>query len=534
MIKSELDKNEGKSPDIFIAGDFNLPNINWDTKSSCTGASTEEQRMTGEIFNLMNNYNMIQYVRGATHKAGNTLDLLLTNNPHVIHSYESIPSPHNISHHSLLNIKIHFDLHLNNEKEETHNIRNVFDEYNFFSKTIDWSSMKSDMKDKSWTELPKHSTTDQLEMITDWVVNIIKEHVPKRKFNNKNFNKIPRDRKILFRKRKNIFKKFVNPTKNQKLNKKLINIEIKLKQSYESEKQNQERKATESIKNNPKFFYAYARKHSKTKSKVGPLRNRNDKLVYDKDSIANILQDQYTLVFSIPTVADVIYPNMRPNSLSGIIFDEQDIIEAISTLTPNSAPGPDGFPAILLKNCKEELARPLAIFWRNCLDCGETEEVHKRNHITPISKGGDQGEPSNYRPVSLTSHLTKVFEKVVRKKMVGYLNENNLFNSTQHGFRQGRSCLSQLLSHYDSILSKLEEGKDVDVIYLDFSKAFDKVDHNILLTKLKSLGITGKLLKWIKSFLQDRNQIVFVDGHTRPKFSLECHNDQSLGRYFSL
>ena len=293
----------------------------------------------------------------------------------------------------------------------------------------------------------------------------------------------------------------------------MINIEIKLKQSYESEKQNQERKATESIKNNPKFFYAYARKHSKTKSKVGPLRNRNDKLVYDKDSIANILQDQYTSVFSIPTVADVIYPNICPNSLSDIIFDEQDIIEAISTLTPNSAPGPDGFPAILLKNCKEELARPLAIFWRNCLNCGETEEVHKRNHITPISKGGDQGEPSNYRPVSLTSHLTKVFEKVVRKKMVGYLNENNLFNSTQHGFRQGRSCLSQLLSHYDSILSKLEEGKDVDVIYLDFSKAFDKVDHNILLTKLKSLGVTGKLLKWIKSFLQDRNQIVFVDGH---------------------
>ena len=94
-----------------------------------------------------------------------------------------------------------------------------------------------------------------------------------------------------------------------------------------------------------------------------------------------------------------------------------------------------------------------------------------------------------------------------------YLNDNNLFNPTQHGFRQGRSCLSQLLSHYDSILSKLEEGKEVDVIYLDFSKAFDKVDHEILLSKLKSIGIRGKLLTWIKSFLKNRNQIVFVDGH---------------------
>ena len=279
------------------------------------------------------------------------------------------------------------------------------------------------------------------------------------------------------------------------------------------EQKDQERRATESIKNNPKFFFAYARKHSKSKSKVGPLRDAKNKLVYDKGTISNMLQDQYTSVFSTPTTTDIIHPRICPNSLSDIIFEERDIIEAISTLTPNSAPGPDGFPAILLKNCKEELAKPLTIFWKNCLDCERTEEIHKRNHVTPISKGGDQGEPSNYRPVSLTSHLTKIFEKVVRKKIVEFFDNNNLFNPSQHGFRQGRSCLSQLLTHYDSILSKLEEGEDVDVIYLDFSKAFDKVDHKILLSKLKSLGITGKLHKWIQSFLLDRNQIVFVDGH---------------------
>ena len=130
----------------------------------------------------------------------------------------------------------------------------------------------------------------------------------------------------------------------------------------------------------------YARKHSKTKSKVGPLRDKDNKLIYDKENIANILQDQYVSVFSVPKGTNITHENVCPNLLEDIVFNERDIIEAISSLTPNAAPGPDGFPAVILKNCKEELAKPLTIFWRSCLDQGETKEIHKKNHITPISK----------------------------------------------------------------------------------------------------------------------------------------------------
>ena len=221
LIKSELDKTEGKTPDIFIAGDFNLPHANWDSKCSNPGASTEEQRMTSEIFTLMNDHNLIQHIRGATHKAGNTLDLMLTNNPLLIHSYESAPSPDYISHHSMINVKIHFDLHSSFQKEDPFVVRNVFDEYNFYSKTINWVSIKEKMKDKLWTDLHDQPTADQLSTITDWIIDIIKEYVPKRKPNAKKFQKIPHERKILFRKRKNIFRKFPNPMKNAKSKQKL-------------------------------------------------------------------------------------------------------------------------------------------------------------------------------------------------------------------------------------------------------------------------------------------------------------------------
>ena len=227
--------------------------------------------------------------------------------------------------------------------------------------------------------------------------------------------------------------------------------------------------------------------------------------------MTDLLQEQYKSVFSPSLNNNQIYDKKCEIMLQDIQFDESDIIEAISTISPNSAPGPDGFPAILLKKCKEQLSKPLKLFWRTCLDSGVTVDIHKKNNITPIFKAGDQGDPANYRPVSLTSHLTKVFEKIVRKNIIKHLDDNDLFNPSQHGFREGRSCLSQLLSHYDTILTQLEEGKDVDVIYIDFSKAFDKVDHTILLSKLKAIGLDGKILKWIESFLTNRKQVVVVD-----------------------
>ena len=101
---------------------------------------------------------------------------------------------------------------------------------------------------------------------------------------------------------------------------------------------------------------------------------------------------------------------------------------------------------------------------------------------------------------------------MVRKYIVQFLEENNKLNDGQHGFRMGRSCVSELLMHYDRIVEILESGSNVDTIYLDFAKAFDKVDHGIVLKKLSLLGIRGHLLQWIQSFLSSRTQMVLVNG----------------------
>ena len=191
------------------------------------------------------------------------------------------------------------------------------------------------------------------------------------------------------------------------------------------------------------------------------------------------------------------------------IFTE--IYETMLTLPSNSAAGPDGVPSVLLIKCVNSIKKPLSLFWNNCLQNVVTPLPLKTGHIVPIFKNGDQGSPSNYRPVALTSHLTKIYEKVVRKLIVSHMEINNLFNDSQHGFRSGRSCLSQLLTHFDTITDLLENDVNVDTVYLDFSKAFDKVDHSILLLKLKNFGIPEKTLKWIESFITGRIQKVTVN-----------------------
>ena len=124
----------------------------------------------------------------------------------------------------------------------------------------------------------------------------------------------------------------------------------------------------------------------------------------------------------------------------------------------------------------------------------------------------DKSDPANYRPISLTSHLIKIFERVIRKRLVAHLETNNILTNKQHGFRKGRSCLTHLLKHIDDIIQSMLEGSDHDVNYLDFAKAFDKVDHEILVHKLKQCGVRGRLLSWIKQFLTNRNQYVTING----------------------
>ena len=133
-------------------------------------------------------------------------------------------------------------------------------------------------------------------------------------------------------------------------------------------------------------------------------------------------------------------------------------------------------------------------------------------NVSPIFKKGSKFAPGNYRPISLTSISCKILESIIKDHMVNHLDHNNLIGNTQHGFVRGRSCTTNLLDFFEDITLNLDNNTPTDIIYLDFAKAFDKVPHNRLLTKLRAFGINGNILSWIQDWLTNRRQRTVLNG----------------------
>ena len=199
----------------------------------------------------------------------------------------------------------------------------------------------------------------------------------------------------------------------------------------------EEHEATSKIASDPKFFYKFAKRTSKTKTSIGPLITNDNNLSDDPKVISELLLHQYNSVFSAPLATHAI-----SDCLSTISVNEELIIDVIKELSCNSAAGPDGVPVSLLKNSSVELAKPLNIFFNHSINTGQVLSTWKEAAVVPIYKGGDRSLAKNYRPISLTSAMMKVLERLIRKQLVNFLSVHNLFNPNQHGFRHGRSCLS--------------------------------------------------------------------------------------------
>ena len=156
----------------------------------------------------------------------------------------------------------------------------------------------------------------------------------------------------------------------------------------------------------------------------------------------------------------------------------------------------------------------MALLYRKSLDSGTIPKDWMLGRIVPIFKKGDRQDPGNYRPVSLTAVTCKVLESLIRDEIHQHLSANHLYADCQHGFRPSRSCSAQLVEAFEDWSKDLEMNSPVDVVYLDFQKAFDSVPHQRLLHKLKQYGVSGKLIAWIESFLNSRRQQVLLNGHS--------------------
>jgi Reverse transcriptase (RNA-dependent DNA polymerase) len=162
---------------------------------------------------------------------------------------------------------------------------------------------------------------------------------------------------------------------------------------------------------------------------------------------------------------------------------------------------------------KDQIAPALKIIFRKSLDEGKVPEEWRSANVTPIFKKGTKTDPSNYRPVSLTSVCCKLMESLLRDSVSEHMEKNGLLEDSQNGFVSGRSCTTNLIDFLDFVTETIDSGDSVDIVFLDFTKAFEKVPRQCLIEKLKANGVGGKIVTWIDEWLKDRKPRVVINGH---------------------
>ncbi|GAB0181371.1 mitochondrial enolase superfamily member 1 [Grus japonensis] len=188
------------------------------------------------------------------------------------------------------------------------------------------------------------------------------------------------------------------------------------------------------------------------------------------------------------------------------------VIDLLHHLDTHKAVGLDGIHPRVLRELAEVLTKPLSTISHQSWLTREVPVDWRLANVTPIYKKGQKEDLGNYRSVSLTPVLGKVMEQIILSVIMWHIQDNHVIRPSQHGFRKGRCCLTNLISFYDKVTCLVDEGKAVDVVYQEFSKAFDTISFSILLEKLAAHGLDGHMLCWVKNWLDGWAQRVVVNG----------------------
>ncbi|CAM5148159.1 unnamed protein product [Eretmochelys imbricata] len=260
-------------------------------------------------------------------------------------------------------------------------------------------------------------------------------------------------------------------------------------------------------------LFRYVGNKKKAKESVGPLLNEGGNLVTEDVEKANVLNAFFASVFTNKVSSQTAALGITKWGRDGQPSVEIEVVrDYLEKLDVHKSMGPDELHPRVLKELAAVIAEPLAIIFENSWRTGEVPDDWKKANVVPIFKKGKEEDPGNYRPVSLTSVPGKIMEQVLKESILKYLHERKVIRNSQHGFTKGRSCLTNLIAFYDEITGSVDEGKAVDVLFLDFSKAFDTVSHSILVSKLRKYGLDECTIRWVESWLDCRAQRVVING----------------------
>ncbi|CAM4534454.1 unnamed protein product [Lepidochelys kempii] len=269
------------------------------------------------------------------------------------------------------------------------------------------------------------------------------------------------------------------------------------------------------VKSNKKGFFRYIGNKKKAKESVGPLLNEGGNLVTEDVEKANVLNAFFASVFTNKVSSQTAALGITTWGVDGQPSVEKEVVrDYLEKLDVHKSMGPDELHPRVLKELTAVIAEPLAIISENSWRMGEVPDDWKKANVVPIFKKGrtrilgttDQTSQPHLSPWK--NHGAGILKESILK----HLHERKVIRNSQHGFTKGRSCLTNLIAFYDEITGSVDEGKAVDVLFLDFSKAFDTISHSILANKLRKYGLDECTIRWVESWLDCRAQRVVING----------------------
>ena len=408
--------------------------------------------------------------------------------------------------------QMHFNINIKSDRKKVKQCRRDFGKGNY--KEIGKSLARIDWNDK----MKNKTATECWNILRGELDSAIDSHVPMKKQGKRSKKKhLSKEAFRKIRHKQNMWRVYKHTGKDTdyEVYKEALNAATN---EVRKSKRNFEHKLAQNIKSDSKSFYAYVRSKQNVRDKVGPLEDNFGNIVTQGFLMAEELNMHFSSVFTREDTSSLPVPETKFKGSEGerlgqLVGTPEVVASKINNMKENKSPGVDGISPKILKETVEQISTPLAHVFNMSLQEGFVPLEWKEANIIPLFKKGSRNKSVNYRPVSLTSVICKLLETIMRDHdMMDFLVKHKLINPSQHGFLKARSCLTNLLCFFEEITKWVDDGSPVDVIYLDFQKAFDKVPHQRLILKLKSHGMGNSIINWIEQWLTDRRQRVVVDG----------------------
>ena len=401
--------------------------------------------------------------------------------------------------HNMIELKIHC-----NFKNKT----NLTRKRNFYK--ANYSKINAELSLINWqtTLLPYTNIDAMYSKFLEIIDEVIQRHAPLSKVRKK--SKLPKEIRTILKHKRFLYSKsqsdksFKNAYKEQeKLYKKAM---IKYRYS-------QEDKVLKS--NSKKALYSYVNNKLNIRHHIPPLKRPDGKICLESKEKADLLNNTFSQIFLKDTTS-LRNPNLshsnhniKPTDYTTIQYS--DILTAISQLKNSVSQSPDSIPSIFIKKTSKQIVKPLHIIFNFSMKTGQIPSIWKKAIVIPIYKKGEINKPTNFRPISLTSPICRLLEKINHKRMMSHILNNQIISDAQHGFVQMRSTQTQQLNFLNELTCLYDQNTQVEIVYLDFSKAFDKVSHQNLLIALHHYKFNPIIITWLQNYLSDRSQRTVVD-----------------------